>query len=105
MEVMRELKHFLTLKYGSLMRAALAPCDEVDDVIGKRIRDAIAVKPPCHSNFLMDIESLMEASAMLKLPEEIVFQVEDAMNQFESSDFQVIKEPIFMCSVTVFAYL
>ena len=85
-----QLQRFLTLKYGSLLKAALGPSQELNHVIGKIIYESLfgqAMRP----NLARDLENFTGEAFKLILPEDIQFQVEDALNQFESSDFQVMK--------------
>ena len=70
------------------MKAALGSSRDLNNVIGKVVYDALfarAMRP----DFSRDIETFLTESHWLQLPDDVHFQVEDAMNQFESSDFQV----------------
>ena len=79
---------FLKLKYGSLVKAALGSSQELNNVIGKLIHDMLfgrAMRP----EISRDLDAVIDEAPMLLLPDDIQFQIEDALNQFESCDFQV----------------
>jgi hypothetical protein len=72
---------------------------EIDNLLANLFLDIVRSSAPHspfeksinvhHVNPINEFEATLEACQWLNLPDEIRFQVEDAMNQFESSDFQV----------------
>ena len=83
---MCQLERFLQLKHGSLLNAALGSSQELNHVVGKLIYEALfghVMRP----NIARDLENFSTDAFKLQLPNDIQFQVEDALNQFESSDF------------------
>lgn len=81
-----ELLRFIILKHGSLEKAAKSPAAELDNIIGRYLHDSIFGR---HSDALKDLQTFISEAPVLQLPDDIHFQVEDALNQFESCDFQV----------------
>ncbi len=93
--MMRDIVRVLRLRYGTLAKAIMAPPNEIDKFFGALFMDAL-LRPsvvPDYSALVgptrTDFEETLPASQWLSLPDDIRFQVEDAMNQFESADFQV----------------
>ena len=87
-QIIRQINRLISLKYGSLAKAALGSTSELDTLIGRIVHDILTKGSSSH---WIDFET----NRWLKLPDDIQFQVEDAMNQFESSDFQEFSDDLY----------
>ena len=86
--LVQQILRFLQLKHGSLLKAALGSSQDLNNVIGKLLYDTLFGRA-LRTEMSRNLEALIDQVPMLHLPDDIQFQVEDALNQFESSDFQV----------------
>ena len=84
----QQIMRFLQLKHGSLLKAALGSSQDLNNVIGRLLYDTLFGRA-LRTEMSRNLEALIDQVPMLHLPDDIQFQVEDALNQFESSDFQV----------------
>ena len=81
----QQLTRFLLLKYSSLMTAALsASTKDLDQLFGNLLYETLFDKMTA-----IKLDSVLSEVPCLLLPPDVHFQVEDALNQFESADFQV----------------
>ena len=81
----QQLTRFLLLKHSSLMAAALSSSQELDQVVGNLLYETLFDRMTA-----IKLESITNEVPSLLLPPDVHFQVEDALNQFESGDFQVL---------------
>ena len=87
-KVVQQVSRLILLKYGSIANAALGSTSELDTIFGRVIYDILTKGS---SSRWVDLE----VNSWLQLPDDIQFQVEDAMNQFESSDFQEFSDDFY----------
>lgn len=86
--LVQQMVRFLKLKHGSLLKAALGSSQDLNNVIGRLIYETLFGRA-MRSELSRDLQAFISEAPMLNLPDDIQFQVEDALNQFESCDFQV----------------
>lgn len=81
----QQLTRFLLLKHSSLMAAALSSSTkDLDQLFGNLLYETLFDKMTA-----IKLDSVLNEVPCLLLPPDVHFQVEDALNQFESGDFQV----------------
>ena len=72
------------------MAAALSSSQELDQVVGNILYETLFDRMTA-----IKLESITNEVPSLLLPPDVHFQVEDALNQFESGDFQVFRIFVF----------
>jgi len=92
--LVQQILRFLQLKHGSLLKAALGSSQDLNNVIGKLLYDTLFGRA-LRTEMSRNLEALIDQVPMLHLPDDIQFQVEDALNQFESSDFQDFSDDLY----------